>query len=89
MSAHPSGTALLDRSLAELQARLEQQRALVRALAPELDSASCPLIRCPSTERLRQALAEAVGVLEETRRSFKSRQLEALRKRLMDVLAAA
>ena len=89
MSAHPSCSALLDRSLAELQAQVEQQRALVRALSPELDTAACPLICCPASERLRQALVEAVAVLEQTRSSFKSRQLEALRRRLLDVLASA
>jgi hypothetical protein len=89
MSEHGSPSLLLDRSLAELQARLEQQRALVRALSPELDGAPCPLICCPCSERLRAALIEAVAVLEETRRSFKSRQLESLRRRLQDVLASA
>lgn len=89
MSAHPSCSTLLDKSLAELQAQVEQQRALVRALSPGLDAAACPLICCPASERLRQALVEAVAVLEQTRSAFKSRQLEALRRRLLDVLASA
>jgi hypothetical protein len=88
---HASCSALLDRSLAELQERLERQRTLVRALAQGLDGApaspGCPLIHCASSARLRHALIEAVAVLEETRRSFKSRQLESLRKRLMTLLA--
>jgi hypothetical protein len=36
---------------------------------------------------LRAARAGTVAVLEQTRRSFKSRQLESLRKKLMEVLA--
>jgi hypothetical protein len=91
MSAHASCCALLERSLAELQDRLERQRALVRALAPELEgipaSGVCPLIHCPRSDKLRRAVVEAVEVLEQTRRSFKSRQLESLRRELMAVLA--
>ncbi len=37
---------------------------------------------------LRQALYETIEVLEETRRAFKSKRLEALRKKLMKVLMA-
>lgn len=44
---------------------------------------------CPSRERERQlknAVKEAIGVIEETRRAFKSKKLEALRKKLTQVL---
>ena len=47
----------------------------------------CPLIDCQSKERLREGLREAVQVLEETRRSFKSARLEKLRLRLEALLA--
>jgi len=36
--------------------------------------------------RLKEALREAIEVLEESRKSFKSKRLEALRKRLTAVL---
>ncbi len=39
-----------------------------------------------SAAQLRQALYETIEVLEETRRAFKSKRLEALRKKLMKVL---
>lgn len=47
----------------------------------------CPLVDCEPKKKYREALWEAVRVIEETRRSFKSRQLEELRKRLQAVLA--
>lgn len=47
----------------------------------------CPLIDCSPRQKYRAALLEAIRVIEETRRSFKSRQLEELRKRLEGVLA--
>jgi hypothetical protein len=36
---------------------------------------------------LRETLIETVDALEETRKSFKSRQIETLRRKLLDVLA--
>jgi hypothetical protein len=36
--------------------------------------------------RLKEAIKEAIEVLEESRKSFKSKRLEALRKRLTQVL---
>ncbi len=49
--------------------------------------AYCPLVDCGPIRKYRAALQEAVTLLEETRRSFKSRQLEELRKKLQTVLA--
>jgi len=37
-------------------------------------------------ETLRTALEETIQVLERTRRSFKSRELDQLRRRLIDLL---
>ena len=46
-----------------------------------------PLPANPSgTDNLKQAVMDAILVLEETRRSFKSKKLEALRKRLTQAL---
>ncbi len=47
----------------------------------------CPLVDCSPRKKYRAALIEAVRVIEETRRSFKSKQLEELRKMLQLVLA--
>lgn len=48
-------------------------------------------IACPKREReqrLENALKDAIDTLEESRKSFKSKQLAALRKRLTEVLTA-
>ncbi|MBW2039272.1 MAG: hypothetical protein JRI46_06715 [Deltaproteobacteria bacterium] len=46
----------------------------------------CSLLDCPHRRLLRQVLTETIEVLEETKKAFKSKRLEGLRKRLMDVL---
>jgi hypothetical protein len=46
----------------------------------------CILLDCPYRRLLRQVLMETIEVLEETKKSFKSKRLEGLRKRLMNVL---
>ena len=46
----------------------------------------CPLVDCRARERYRNVVQEAVRVLDDTRRSFKSRQLEDLRRKLETVL---
>ena len=53
-----------------------------RYLQPLLD-------KCPKRSRelkLEKAIKEAIDILEETRKSFKSKTLEALRKKLTQVL---
>ncbi len=46
----------------------------------------CPLIDCQPKQRLREGIREAILVLEETRRAFKSRRLEELRLKLESLL---
>jgi hypothetical protein len=47
----------------------------------------CPSIDCPLRRLFKQILMEAIEVLEESRKAFKSKQLEGLRKRLIRALA--
>ncbi len=86
----------LRKSAEELQLRVETHRwILARAMEggdtrTEIDA--CPLADsphgdCPHRRRLRETLADVIAVLEETRKAFKSKQLETLRKRLIGVLA--
>jgi len=56
------------------------ERALQRAVSRSLDA---------DTSRLKRAIEEAIEVLGQTRKSFKSKQLQALRKRLTQVLVAS
>lgn len=51
--------------------------------------AYCPLVDCPRLSRLQAALRETIEVFEETRSSFKSKRLEVMRKRLIDILAGS
>lgn len=86
----------LARTTAEMEERLAQHRVLLRALLEEESDAAqaarrptCLLMDCPRQRRLRNALVDVIEVLEETRRSFKSRQLEALRRRVVAALVDA
>lgn len=47
---------------------------------------ACDANGCRHREILRHTLADAIEVLEATRKSFKSKQIEALRKKLTKVL---
>jgi hypothetical protein len=47
--------------------------------------ASAPALQARES-RMREAIKEAIDVLDESRRAFKSRRLEELRKRLTQVL---
>lgn len=80
---------LLERSLAELQDQLERHQQFVRtALNGEpLEPHHCPWSACRHQQLLSSVLLDAVRVLEDTRKAFKSKQLEALRKNLLRVLA--
>ncbi len=75
----------------ELTERIEHQREVLlkfvensRERGRSIDY--CPLIDCQANQRLREGLREAIRVIEETRRSFKSARLETLRLRLEALL---
>ncbi|MFO7987601.1 MAG: hypothetical protein R6U38_17195 [Desulfatiglandaceae bacterium] len=82
----------IDRNAEELHQRIEMHRSLVASvLESRMDpchpEAFLDLRPQPSREdRLKQAIMEAIDVLEESRKAFKSRRLEALRKKLTVVL---
>ena len=82
---------ILKHSAAELQLRAEEhQRLLFRAIegdGVDVPVASCVLLDCPHKRVLKETLAEAVEVLDRSRKAFKSKQLETLRKKLTRVLA--
>lgn len=76
----------------EIALRVAHERDVVLAFLDGEQSeggriAFCPLVHCGPLQTYRAALQEAITVLEETRRSFKSRQLEELRKKLQAVFA--
>ena len=77
------------RSAEELQCRAETHRQFLARAAKggHASVGECPLLDCPHRRLLRETLVEAITVLEGTRKAFKSKQLEALRKKLIGVLA--
>ncbi|HBO70003.1 MAG TPA: hypothetical protein DD658_07670 [Deltaproteobacteria bacterium] len=82
----------VDRIAKELHERVEHQRAVLRKALGESDAGGgkipyCPLVDCARIERLRSAIRETVGVLEETRSAFKSKRLEVMRRKLCEILA--
>jgi len=93
----PGGVCLgeyVDRIAKELHERVEHQRAVLRKALGASDAGRdkilyCPLVDCARIERLRSAIRETVDVLEETRSAFKSKRLEVMRKRLIDILAGS
>jgi len=82
---------ILRASARELQQRAEQHQRLIAAAIEEKDVRgvfdACSLSDCCHKQELKKILLEAVCVLEDTRKAFKSRQLEALRKKMIRVLA--
>ena len=79
-------------SVKDLQQGIDRHCCLAASLmAAEIDDRNLkPLFDlCPSKSRehaLKTALIDAINTLEESRKSFKSKQLELLRKRLTQVL---
>lgn len=80
---------LLIQSLTELEDQVSRHRQLVQAVADHrpLES-SCIWSDCHHQQVLLNLVVETVQVLDETRKSFKSKQLEQLRKKLLQVLTA-
>lgn len=85
----------LTASVKELQQGIDIHCGLVAAILEEkVDERDLQDLveRCPRRSReqsLKDAITEAIDVLEESRKAFKSKKLEALRKKLTRVLIAA
>ena len=79
-------------NITELQKSVDRHRCLVEALlGREVNEGRIRelLATCPNLNRearLTAAVREAIEVLEESRKAFKSKTLERLRKRLLQVL---
>ena len=76
-------------SARDLQQRVDEHRRLLLALEGRREATRqpCLMLDCACRRKLRRTVTETIAVLEETRRSFKSKELEQLRKRLIGVLA--
>ena len=82
---------VINKSAEDLYQKVDIHRRLLSTILEkgvnEVSLKRVPLPANPSgTDNLKQAVTDAILVLEETRRSFKSKKLEALRKRLTQAL---
>ena len=82
---------VINKSAEDLYQKVDIHRRLLSTILEkgvnEVSLKRVPLPANPSgTDNLKQAVMDAILVLEETRRSFKSKKLEALRKRLTQAL---
>jgi len=84
----------VDRIAEEMHRRVDHQRRIFRQVLSLRGNASerqayCPLVDCERLSKLQAAVQETIEVLDETRSSFKSKRLEVMRKRLIDILAGS
>ena len=82
----------VDRIAEEMHRRVDHQRRIFRQVLSRRGDASerqayCPMVDCERLSRLQAVLQETIEVLEETRSSFKSKRLEVMRKKLIEILA--
>jgi len=71
----------------ELDRLIERHRGLLDRLGENAGEAPCAGADCPCRRVLRTTLMESISILEDTRKSFKSRQLAELRRKLLRTLA--
>ena len=82
---------VIDKSAEELHQRIDMNRYLMATILEQRVGDGTlkrlPILpHSPDEDRLKAAIRETIDVLEQTRKAFKSKRLEALRKRLTDVL---
>jgi len=85
---------VINRSAEELHQKIDMQRYLMTTLLEKkvgnetIKKLALPTY-FPNENRLKQAIMETIDVLEESRKAFKSKRLEVLRKKLTQVLIEA
>jgi len=82
---------IIDKSAEELHLKIDMQCHLMTTiLEQKLGDGNLKEFVLPSyyykEARLKEAVKETIDVLEQTRKAFKSKRLEVLRKKLMHVL---
>lgn len=82
---------LIDKSSEELHRRIDSHYSRITSILESTsgDRSEMQLMKMPAFERenrFKAAFMETIEVLEETRRAFKSKRLEALRWKLTHVL---
>lgn len=84
---------IIDESADELHRQIDMQRHVLTSILENRvrKNTRCNLYvcwDCPHKRILKETLTETIEVLEDTRKAFKSKRLEVLRKRLIEVLAS-
>ena len=85
---------VINRSTEELHQKIDMHRYLMTTLLEKkvgdetIKQLALPTF-FPNENRLKQAIMETIDVLEESRKAFKSKRLEVLRKKLTQVLIEA
>ena len=79
----PTADTFLSLALRNVMGSLTDLEQLGRALAGSpVDAHACQIMNCPRGSQLTSAIQHTVEVLEETKHTFKSKQLAELRQRL-------
>ena len=83
--------SVIEKSSEELHEKIDMHRYLMTTILDQkVGEGNIKQISLPSyfadEGRLKEAIQEAIEVLEESRKAFKSKRLEALRKKLTQVL---
>ncbi|OGP65455.1 MAG: hypothetical protein A2157_13025 [Deltaproteobacteria bacterium RBG_16_47_11] len=81
---------IIERSIRDLHDRVNMQHSVLLTILGKIKNPTsfepCSMADCPHKKLFHRVLLETIEVLEETKRSFKSKRLEELRKRLTDLL---
>ena len=83
---------IIDNSTKDLHNRIDLQRHILAAVIEKKIKGlqicpDCISLDCPHKKRLREVLTDVIWILEDTKKAFKSKRLEMLRKKLIRVLA--
>ena len=83
---------IIDNSTKDLHNRIDMQRHILTAVIEKKIKGTeicpdCIFSDCPHKKRLKDVLTEVIGILEDTKKAFKSKRLEMLRKKLIQALA--
>lgn len=86
--------SVINRSAEELHQKIDMQRYLITTLLEkQMGDETVKQLVLPTNSSneniLKQAIMETIDVLEESRKAFKSKRLEVLRKKLTQVLIEA
>jgi len=83
--------SIINKDAADLHVKIDRLCALVASILKQKTGENDHTmtfqgLHSPAEVRLKKVIAEAIEALEESRRAFKSKQLEALRKKLTQAL---